>query len=396
MIDLSVIIVNYKVKHYLLQCIDSVIKASNGLNVEIIVVDNNSRDGSIDYLCAFYPDVIFIENHINIGFAKANNQGLNQSRGRYVLLLNPDTVLSETTLSDCLRFMDGNDDAGALGVKMLKCNGTFAFESRRGIPTPFVAFCKMSGLNTIFPKNRIFGRYYMRYLDVNSVEKIEVVSGAFMFIRRCALDKSGFLDEDFFMYGEDIDLSYRLLKTGMHNYYIPNSILHYKGESTQKNTYRYVYNFYNAMLVFMRKHFSDYQFFVTFPIKTAIYVKASMEYLGKRLRRCMSNKRMENLDFMRQFKYLFIGVQVNIAKVEIIMNKVGLKMKTIRIDERLMKYGHTSVDNYWQYDYIVYDVSLFSYSTIFCFFECAKIHSPKMAFFHPDKNMIVTDNYVFL
>lgn len=170
MIDLSVIIVNYKVKHYLLQCIDSVIKASNGLNVEIIVVDNNSRDGSIDYLCAFYPDVIFIENHINIGFAKANNQGLNQSRGRYVLLLNPDTVLSETTLSDCLRFMDGNDDAGALGVKMLKCNGTFAFESRRGIPTPFVAFCKMSGLNTIFPKNRIFGRYYMRYLDVNSVE----------------------------------------------------------------------------------------------------------------------------------------------------------------------------------------------------------------------------------
>ena len=162
MADLSIIIVNYNVRLYLEQCLDSVRKSAQGLDVEIIVVDNNSSDGSVEYLRQRFPEATFIENQVNSGFAKANNQGIRMATGRYVMLLNPDTVVTETTLSDCLQFMETHADAGALGVKMLKCDGTFAYESRRGIPTPFVAFCKMSGLGSLFPKSRTFGRYYMR------------------------------------------------------------------------------------------------------------------------------------------------------------------------------------------------------------------------------------------
>ena len=274
MADLSIIIVNYNVRLYLEQCLDSVRKSAQGLDVEIIVVDNNSSDGSVEYLRQRFPEATFIENQVNSGFAKANNQGIRMATGRYVMLLNPDTVVTETTLSDCLQFMETHADAGALGVKMLKCDGTFAYESRRGIPTPFVAFCKMSGLGSLFPKSRTFGRYYMRYLDINAAERIDIISGACMFIRRSALDKSGLLDEDFFMYGEDIDLSYRLLKGGWENWYLPLPITHYKGKSTRKSEFRYVHVFYQAMLIFFRKHYSHLSIFYTLPVKAAIYFRA--------------------------------------------------------------------------------------------------------------------------
>ena len=222
---LSIIIVNYNVKYYLEQCLNSIQKSVKDHQVEVIVTDNASSDGSIEYLEPKFPQVKFIANKENAGFARANNQAIKTSSGEYVMLLNPDTIIGENTITDCIRFMDNTPDAGATGVRMLKSNGMFALESRRGIPTPFTSFCKMTGLCNHFPKSRFFGKYYMQYLDSSKINEIEIISGAFMFIRRTALEKSGLLDEDFFMYGEDIDLSYRILKTGAKNYYLPTEII---------------------------------------------------------------------------------------------------------------------------------------------------------------------------
>ena len=297
-LKLSVIIVNYNVKYYLDQCIRSVLRAfevmkkasssDSSVNeevAEIIVVDNHSADGSVDYLEQRYPQklfpmVRFVRSAHNLGFARANNIAIRQSRGEYVLLLNPDTIVGEYALKASVDFMDVHEDAGAVGVRMLGAQGRRAMESRRGLPTPMVSFFKMLGFCNRWPHHRLFGKYYRGYLPWDEPCQIEVVSGAYCMLRRKALDEVGLLDEDFFMYGEDIDLSYRVLKGGYHNYYLPVDILHYKGESTQKSSFRYVHVFYEAMLIFFRKHYSGMTFLLSLPIKTAIYAKALMALVG--------------------------------------------------------------------------------------------------------------------
>ena len=297
MLQLSVVIVNYNVKYYVHQCLCSVEKAAQGIEHEVFLVDNNSTDGSDLYLPPLHPHVRFIWNKENVGFARANNQALREARGHYVLLLNPDTLITEHTLTDLIALMDSRPDAGAVGVRMLDPDGRFAPESRRGIPTPFTAFCKMTGLCRLFPKSRTFGRYYMQYLDANHVNEIEVISGACFFTRRSTLGQSGLLDEDFFMYGEDIDLSYRILQTGLRNLYLPTPILHYKGESTHESTYHYVRIFYQAMLIFFRKHFSHYNPFVTLSVKAAIVGKGIQAYLRLALKR----HRREDPDYILHY-----------------------------------------------------------------------------------------------
>ena len=286
-LKLSVIIVNYNVKYYLDQCIRSVLRAFVLMHTpaEIIVVDNHSADGSVDYLEKRYPQMLypmvrFVRSAHNLGFARANNIAIRQSRGEYVLLLNPDTIVGEDALKASVDFMDAHEDAGAVGVRMLGAQGRRAMESRRGLPTPMVSFFKMLGFCNRWPHHRLFGKYYMGYLPWDEPSQIEVVSGAYCMLRRKALDEVGLLDEDFFMYGEDIDLSYRVLKGGYHNYYLPVDILHYKGESTQKSSFRYVHVFYEAMLIFFRKHYSGMTFLLSLPIKTAIYAKALMALVG--------------------------------------------------------------------------------------------------------------------
>lgn len=286
--DLSVVIVNYNVKYFLEQCLTSVRRASQGLQVEVWVVDNNSTDGSMSYLRPRFPEVHFIENQDNKGFSRANNQAIRQSQGRYVLLLNPDTLVTEDTFRQCVDFLDAHPDVGATGVAMYSSDGTFAWESRRGLPAPFTSFCKMTGLCSLFPHSRTFGRYYMRYLDRTQPAEIEVISGAFNMLRRQTLEQIGLLDEDFFMYGEDIDLSYRVLQGGWKNYYLPTPILHYKGESTQKSSYRYVHIFYQAMLIFFDKHYQrDYRLLGLF-IRLAVYVRALLDLLKQQWRRFLS------------------------------------------------------------------------------------------------------------
>lgn len=274
---LSVIIVNYNVKYYLEQCLRSVFIAGRNIDMEVFVVDNNSSDDSITYLLPRFPQVYYIKNKENLGFSRANNQAIKLSRGEYVLLLNPDTIVTSHTFQDCIQFLDRTPKAGATGVAMYGSNGHFALESRRGLPVPWTSLCKMLGLTTLFPKSRLFGRYYMQFLDASLPTQIEVISGAFNMVRRTVLDQIGLLDEDFFMYGEDIDLSYRILQAGWKNYYLPTPILHYKGESTKKSSYRYIYIFYNAMLIFIDKHFRHRYSFFTYFLQIAVHVRAGLD-----------------------------------------------------------------------------------------------------------------------
>ena len=264
---LSVIIVNYNVRPYLTACLDSVQRALEGIESEVFVVDNHSDDDSVEVVSSDYAWVHLINNRDNLGFSKANNIAIRQAQGEYILLLNPDTVVAEDTLKGVIDFMEQHPKAGGAGVRMHNADGTLAPESRRAIPTPFVAARKMLG----FTK-----RYYMSYLSWDAPAQIEVVSGAFMLLRHKAIYEVGMLDEDFFMYGEDIDLSYRLLLGGWQNWYLPYDIVHYKGQSTSKSDFRYVHVFYQAMLIFFRKHYSHLSFFFSLPVKVAIYFRASL------------------------------------------------------------------------------------------------------------------------
>jgi GT2 family glycosyltransferase len=275
---LSVIIVNYNVKYFLEQCLYSVRNAAGKTNCEIIVVDNNSVDGSIEMVKRLFPEVLLMANTENLGFSVANNQAMKIAKGEYVLLLNPDTVVEEDTFSKVVAFMDEHPDAGGLGVKMIDGKGNFLPESKRGLPTPQVAFFKIFGLARLFPRSRLFGKYHLGYLDKEEVHEIEVLSGAFMLMRKAALEKTGLLDETFFMYGEDIDLSYRITQAGYKNYYYPGTtILHYKGESTKKSSVNYVFVFYKAMIIFAKKHYSNRNAgMFSFLLHIAIYIRAAI------------------------------------------------------------------------------------------------------------------------
>ncbi len=280
---LSIIIVNYNVKYFLEQCLHSVRKAVKNIEAEIVVVDNNSVDGSHEMLHEKFPDVIAIENSENVGFSKANNQAIKVSTGEYVLLLNPDTIVEDDTFQKIIEFMDNHPEAGGLGVKMVDGKGNFLPESKRGLPTPLVAFYKIFGLSRLFPKSKIFGKYHLGYLDKDETHEVDILSGACMLLRRTVLDKTGLLDESFFMYGEDIDLSYRIVKAGFKNYYFPETrIIHYKGESTKKSSVNYVVVFYNAMTIFARKHFSTQNAkLLSVLINMAVYFRAFLAILSR-------------------------------------------------------------------------------------------------------------------
>ena len=285
MTKLSVIIVNYNVKYFLEQCLHSCQKAVSQLSAhnpdwetEVFVVDNNSVDGSNEMVRERFQWVKLIANRDNKGFSKANNQAIRESKGEYVLLLNPDTVVEEDTFLSTVTFMDEHPDGGGLGVKMIDGKGNYLPESKRGLPAPDVAFYKIFGLSSLFPRSKIFGKYHLGFLDKEEVHAVDVLAGAFMLLRREVLEEIGLLDETFFMYGEDIDLSYRITKAGYKNYYFPDTrIIHYKGESTKKGSVNYVFVFYNAMIIFAKKHFTaNNAALFSFLINTAIYFRAGI------------------------------------------------------------------------------------------------------------------------
>ena len=283
--DLSIIIVNYNVKYFLHQLIQSLLRSNAKYQFEIIVVDNASQDDSIAYLQnqSYRDRITLLANETNVGFSKANNQGIKIAQGRYILLLNPDTLVQEDTLTKVIDCMDEDAQIGALGVKMIDGSSQYLPESKRGFPTPWVSFCRIFGLADLFPKSRIFNGYYMGHLSEFETQDVDILTGAFLLVRREVVDKIGGLDEAFFMYGEDIDFSYRVKQAGYDVVYFPHtSIIHFKGESTNKDSVRYVRNFYGAMQIFSRKHFSGSRAGISSIILgLAIHLKAVFTHLNR-------------------------------------------------------------------------------------------------------------------
>ena len=284
--ELSVIIVNYNVKHFLEQCLCSVHKAIEGVQAEVIVIDNNSSDESVEYLQPAFNSVRFISNKENIGFGNACNQGFDLASGKFILFLNPDTIISEDCLRNCISFLESHTDAGALGIKMLDGNGKFLKESKRAFPSPITSLFKLLGLSRLFPHSKVFAKYHLGHLDENKHHQVEVLSGAFMMVKRNVLEQTGGFDKAFFMYGEDIDLSYRIQKAGFKNYYYAaNPIIHFKGESSRKGSMNYIRLFYMAMSIFVGKHYSTGTAgFFKFLLLTGIWFRATLTAIGNFIR----------------------------------------------------------------------------------------------------------------
>ncbi len=346
---LTVVIVSYNVRHYLEQCIVSVQRAAQDIDYEIYVVDNASVDDTVSYLHErFGSGINLIESQNNLGFARANNLAIRQSQSEYVLLLNPDTFVAEDALHTVLDFMDHHPKAGGVGVKMHNADGTLAPESRRGLPTPWVSMLKMLGSSR---------RYYMSHLSWDEPGRIEVMSGAFCMLRREVLDQVGLLDADFFMYGEDIDLSYRIMKGGYENWYVPASIVHYKGESTSKSSYGYVHVFYQAMLIFFRKHYGHLSFLVTLPITLAIYVRAFFALVHTLYWRV---KMMLGLDkWYADERYCFVGSPSMLDECRQLAKRKGLEAHFVDISQL-----PSLVEQLQPESYVVYDTDTIPFSQV--------------------------------
>ena len=283
--QLSIIIVNYNVKYFLEQCLCSVIKAIQNIEAEIFVVDNNSTDGSKDFFKERFTDVKFIWNKDNFGFSKANNIALKQATGKYILFLNPDTLVPEDCLKRSISFLESHSEAGALGIKMLDGSGNFLKESKRSFPSPLTSFYKLSGLTKLFPHSKIFAKYYLGDIDEEQNHEVDVLAGAFMMVPQKIIDTVGGFDEDFFMYGEDVDLSYRIKEAGYKNLYFADScIIHFKGESTKRGGLNYVKLFYKAMSIFARKHYGNRAVLFNLLIQVGILLRAFLSALQRFLK----------------------------------------------------------------------------------------------------------------
>ena len=395
--DLTVVIVNYRVRYFLEQTLRSVMEAVQGLAAEVIVIDNASGDGSLEFVRERLPECVYVENRENVGFARANNIGIRMARGEYTLILNPDTIICKRVIDDCLEWMRTHERCSAIGAHMVDGNGVFLPESKRAFTTPWVSFCKIFGLSSLFPRSRWFAKYHLRYLSEDEPHQVDVLSGAFMFCRTSLLQQVDGLDEDFFMYGEDIDLSYRLLKKGFQNWYLPTHILHYKGESTHKSSFRYVHVFYEAMLIFFRKHYGHMSFVVTLPIKAAIYGKATLELIGmvpSLIRDALGLRIRRHVKFP---EYIFFGREHAINKCRRLARNKGVSAQFVVGDEQSIPNGHLDhldLIQPGQTTYVVYDTDSFSYDSIFRIFSSRPMDNVYIGTYHPKDNLVITDKEV--
>ena len=319
--ELSIIIVNYNVQFFLEQCLCSVSKAVQGLKAEVWVVDNASIDGSLDYLQPLFPWVHFLPNTENIGYSKANNQALTHCQGKYVLFLNPDTLVAEDCFRLCLDFIHAQPSPGALGIRMIDGSGKFLPESKRAFPSPISALFKLMGLSDLFPRSAIFNRYSLGNLSQHQNHQVDVLAGAFMLFPKAVLDQAGGFDELFFMYGEDIDLSYRVQKAGFQNYYFAgSSIIHFKGKSTRKGSLNYVLLFYNAMRLFVIKNYCGKgAWLFSFFIQLAILIRGFFSLLYSVFLRPL--KLMFNTNKKYRLKNIaLVGTAEQVLKTEAILN----------------------------------------------------------------------------
>ena len=382
-------------KFYLEQCLLSVMRATADIDTEIFVVDNHSRDGSVEYITERFPDIRLIAGIHNLGFSRANNIAIRECCGEYVLLLNPDTVVGEQSIREVVDFMEAHPKCGGVGVRMVKSDGSDAMESRRGLPTPLTSLYKMLGLCSRFPKSRRFGRYYMGYLPWDEPARIDIISGAFFMLRHAALDRVGLLDEDFFMYGEDVDLSYRLLKGGFENWYVPVRILHYKGESTHKSSFRYVHVFYDAMLIFFRKHYGHLSLLLSLPIKVAIVLKATVALCGMQVKKARRSLGFFSRRELCCAAYVFVGSAKAMAECRDIVRRKGIKAEFHEGDSVSCPDGHLGLklpeDTVVN---VVYDTGAYSFSQIFDIFARDSRPGVRIGTYCSDTKTIITDSEV--
>lgn len=376
---LSIVIVNYNVRDYVAQCLMSVERAIEGIDAEVFVVDNHSKDGSCAYVRKMFPWVKLIESNHNLGFARGNNVALRRAVGEYVLLLNPDTIVGENVLRDAVRFMEEHPKAGGVGVRMYNDDGTVAPESRRALPSPMVAMRKFMGFGS---------RYYMSHLPWDSPQRIEIVSGAFCMMRHEALDKAGLLDEDFFMYGEDIDLSYRLLKAGYENWYLPLDIIHYKGESTNKSSFRYVHVFYNAMYIFFKKHYSGLSWIMAVPIKLVICLQALLVMLRMVPEMIARNLGLAAIKRNDIPYYIYIGGKEMQRNCEMLSLQKALDHSLCSDADNIKLRDNTT-------NVIVYDTALYSYSTIISKLKPFAGQNVKLGTYSAQTASLITQKEVF-
>lgn len=324
--QLSIIIVSYQVKYFLEQCLHAVCAAIQNIEAEVWVVDNASTDGTVNYLQVKFPQVKFIINAHNAGFAKANNQALHICSGKYLLYLNPDTIVPEDCFEQCIHFMNQHAGAGAMGIKMIDGSGTFLPESKRSFPTPMNSLFKLTGLSKLFPKSKIFARYALAYLDENRNHEVDVLSGAFMLCKKEIIVSLNGFDEAFFMYGEDIDLSYRIQKAGYKNYYFGEcSIIHFKGESTKKNSIGYVKTFYNAMNIFVKKHYSSGGAIIfSFFFQIAIWLRAGLSAISLFISKISNNNTADDL-INNARQYVVVGSADACTEMENLLHSAGKK-----------------------------------------------------------------------
>lgn len=324
--QLSIIIVNYNVKYFLEQCLFSVLKAIKNLEAEVLVIDNASSDGSFEFFKDKFPQVSFTWEETNAGFAKANNQALKLAKGDYILFLNPDTIVAEDCFEKCISFINSKQNKCALGIKMIDGSGIFLKESKRGFPSPVTSFFKLSGMSKLFPHSKIFAEYHLGNLSENENHPVDVLAGAFMLVPKKILDITGGFDEQFFMYGEDIDLSYRIQKAGFDNYYFAEStILHFKGESTKKAGLRYVKTFYKAMSIFVKKHYGKSAEAFTFIIQFGIFLRAALSAIGRLIKPAIK------ICFFKKpsRKFLIVGSENEITNAKNILNPAENILKNL-------------------------------------------------------------------
>ena len=396
MSKIAIIIVNYNVKHYLRQCLQSVFRAAQHVDAEVWVVDNHSVDGSVALLKPLFPQVQWVECHHNLGFARANNLVMRQVESEYILLLNPDTIIGENMLTTAIDFLDQHPDAGAVGVKMLNSNGSKALESRRGVPTPMTSFYKILGLCKLFPKHPKFGHYYMSGMSWDEAAPIEIVSGACFLTKKSVVDKVGLLDQAFFMYGEDIDWAYRMLNAGYTNYYLPTPILHYKGESTQKSSFSYVHVFYKAMLIFLRKHYRHLRFWITVPIQIAIWCKAILTLIKMKLRSMKKTLGFVSDKQVLDLEYILVSNGECRDMVKHIHRSTGITLTLFEKGENMEDNTPDAILNTLHKNAmsvcVVYDTSLFTFDEIFKMIEPYNTARVDIGTFNPQDKTILTQS----
>ena len=385
--ELTVVIVNYNVKYYLAQCLQSVLRATRAIETEIWIVDNASTDGSETYIKSRFPEVTYVYNTENVGFARGCNQARRKTSGRYVLLLNPDTIVGEDTLKQALRFMNDHPETGAAGVKMMDACGRFLPESKRGYPTLGATFGKLSGLGRVFPHQKKLNSYYRNDLSPDGIHPVDVLAGAFMLMPRTALEDCGLLDETFFMYGEDIDLSCRIKEGGYENYYLPYPILHYKGESTDYASYHHVKVFYNAMELFFQKHDAKRHHWigrwaVRIGIRGLIGYKCLLVFLKKKLRR----KHPEPL----QTKFAALCPKEHVEKLQQLLHDNNLPEASCYNRQNasltLPQGGYT---------HIIIDSTAYTYAQIIDILPYCHQQKVSLATYHPQEGILILPGNVY-